>query len=112
MSNNFAIGYQPCPECRKIFFRDAPWKRVCYECWVDSKDHGRHEHTRVDSLLEEIDFLRDRVRLLERSPTTMAMDSTMLRRLLQLCHPDRHDNSQASVLATQYLLDLRAQNQP
>lgn len=32
----------------------------------------------------------------------------MLRRLIQLCHPDKHANSQAALLATQYLLDLKA----
>lgn len=34
--------------------------------------------------------------------------SEMLRRLIQLCHPDRHNASQASLLATQYLIGLKS----
>lgn len=30
-----------------------------------------------------------------------------LRQLIQLCHPDKHNNSSASVEATQWLLELR-----
>jgi len=39
-----------------------------------------------------------------REPAGPSLDRTMLRRLLQLCHPDRHDNSAASQEATRYLL--------
>lgn len=31
----------------------------------------------------------------------------MLKRLIHLCHPDKHGNSQASLLATQWLLEQR-----
>lgn len=31
----------------------------------------------------------------------------MLKRLIMLCHPDRHDSSTASTLATQWLLEQR-----
>lgn len=31
----------------------------------------------------------------------------MLRRLIMLCHPDKHNNSEMSKIATQYLLSLR-----
>jgi len=37
-----------------------------------------------------------------------AIEPQMLRRLLQLAHPDRHGGSEAAVVATQYLLSLRA----
>jgi hypothetical protein len=39
--------------------------------------------------------------------TTPAIDPEMLRRLIQLCHPDKHCNSRASTLATLFLLDLK-----
>jgi len=35
------------------------------------------------------------------------IEPQMLRRLLQLAHPDRHGGSEASVLATRFLLGLR-----
>jgi hypothetical protein len=31
----------------------------------------------------------------------------MLLRLLQLCHPDRHNGSEAATIATRWLLSLR-----
>ena len=43
-------------------------------------------------------------------PTTNAgggIPADMLKRLIMLCHPDRHDNSTASTLATQWLLEQR-----
>ena len=36
-----------------------------------------------------------------------AIPAQMLRRLIQLCHPDRHDGSEASRKATTFLLGLR-----
>ena len=33
--------------------------------------------------------------------------SEHLPRLIQLCHPDKHDNSEASIVATQWLLKQR-----
>lgn len=38
---------------------------------------------------------------------TLDLDMPMLRRLLQLCHPDKHANSQASQTATHFLLGLK-----
>lgn len=39
---------------------------------------------------------------------TINPDAEMLRRLIYLCHPDKHGNSTASQIATKYLLDLKA----
>lgn len=36
------------------------------------------------------------------------LDLPMLRRLIQLCHPDKHNSSEASKTATQFLLGLKA----
>jgi len=36
------------------------------------------------------------------------LDAEMLRRLIQLCHPDKHANSPASQKATHFLLDIKA----
>jgi len=43
-------------------------------------------------------------------PTSNAgggIPADMLRRLIMLCHPDRHDSSKASTIATQWLLEQR-----
>jgi len=39
--------------------------------------------------------------------TAAPIDPSMLRRLVQLCHPDRHGNSEAANIATRYLLQLK-----
>lgn len=36
-----------------------------------------------------------------------AIPPDMLKRLINLCHPDKHNNSKASTLATEWLLTLR-----
>lgn len=36
-----------------------------------------------------------------------AIPADMLRRLIMLCHPDRHGSSKASTIATQWLLEQR-----
>jgi hypothetical protein len=42
-------------------------------------------------------------------PKTLDIDAEMIRRLIQLCHPDKHNGSEASVKATHFLLELRKQ---
>ncbi len=36
-----------------------------------------------------------------------AIDQTMWRRMMQLCHPDKHGNNEASNIATKWLLENR-----
>lgn len=38
----------------------------------------------------------------------LTLDSTRLRQLIQLCHPDRHDGSRTATEATQWLLAQRS----
>jgi len=78
-----------CSLCGKEFVRDPShrWKRLCMDCWREKKGLSR-ETAPVSS-------------------GAVVIESTMLRRLLQLCHPDRHAGSEASHTATQWLLNLR-----
>jgi len=85
----FTPGAILCPTCKaRTFLQDAPWKRVCVSCYFASNPSKR--------------------RTLE--PVVHAgagIAPAMLRRLIQLCHPDRHGNSEAATMATCYLLALR-----
>jgi hypothetical protein len=88
MTTTFKPEYVVCPICRsREFLRDQPWKRVCLSCYFKAK--GTTEKAAPTK------------------PTTPAIDAGMLRRLIQLCHPDRHSNSEASTIATRFLLGLR-----
>jgi hypothetical protein len=77
-----------CPTCKtRTFIQDAPWKLVCVTCYLRTK--GKTAPTA------------------RTAPAVAPIDPGMLRRLIQLCHPDKHGNSQASNEATRYLLALK-----
>ena len=75
-----------CPCCKsRTYFQDAVWKRLCLTCWAEQKSKPAPATP----------------------PPAKGIEPEMLRRLLQLCHPDKHNNSEASNIATCYLLALR-----
>ncbi len=80
-----------CPSCKtRTFTQDAPWKLLCVTCYLEHNPSKR--------------------RAPEPVPVVHAgagIEPGMLRRLIQLTHPDRHGNSEASNVATRYLLALR-----
>ena len=77
-----------CPCCKtRTFYQDQPWKRVCLACYLKAKDRATPSGCYA--------------------VTPASIDQAMLRRLVQLCHPDRHGNSEASNIATSYLLQLK-----
>ncbi|NCN97541.1 MAG: hypothetical protein GW928_08890 [Rhodoferax sp.] len=86
--NDFHFGARVlCPTCKtRVFIQDAPWKRLCVTCYLAQK--GKTAPTPT-------------------APAVMPIESGMLRRLIQLCHPDRHGNSAAANIATRYLLELK-----
>lgn len=77
-----------CIACGCSFTRaeDEDWKRLCVRCWKASKGLDR-----------------DRANPLTASP----IPPEMLARLIRLCHPDRHGNSEAANVATAWLLEQR-----
>jgi hypothetical protein len=84
MSNFYSGATVLCPTCKvRSFIQDQPWKLVCVSCYLARKG----------------------------TPTEPAkaapIEPGMLRRLIQLCHPDRHGNSEASNTAARYLLALK-----
>jgi predicted amidophosphoribosyltransferase len=113
-----------CQSCGSKFERDEPWKKLCLPCWQKSK---RQEKAPFFGTLNEVEQLRREVALVtmqrdnlskalsrmqsehnERAKARQAMPippNDMLRRLILLCHPDKHNGSQASVAATMWLLE-------
>jgi hypothetical protein len=76
-----------CSKCGKYFTRadDEGWKKLCFSCWVAAKPEREGKP--------------------EAKPETI--EPEMLRRLIQLCHPDRHNGSEASLKASQFLLAIK-----
>ena len=82
----FTPGTITCPTCKaRTFVQDYPWKLVCVSCYLAGKA----------------------VTPAAPAMTVPAIEPDMLRRLIQLCHPDKHSDSEASNTATRYLLALK-----
>jgi hypothetical protein len=80
-----------CKNCGDIFLKefDETWKRLCWDCWRENKGY-RSKPPRPSP-----------------KPSSAPIDDEMIRRLIYLCHPDKHQNSQAANIATQWLLTLK-----
>jgi len=86
---NFTSGAILCPTCkRRSFLQDQPWKRVCVSCYLERKGPAP---TTAPAKAQAV--------------APIAPD--MLRRLIQLCHPDKHAGSEAAATATRFLLELK-----
>jgi len=74
-----------CRDCKSYFRRadDEDWKLRCYACWKRSKASAAPP------------------------PASPIVPTEMLRRLIQLCHPDKHGNSETATIVTRWLLSLR-----
>lgn len=121
-----------CEQCNEILPIDNPrWKTMCFKCFIRTKREEEGDcsrpvrtasHGREDSLLTECMTLRtenERLRsdvahltrvinTLRNAPTPAVRQTVigadMLRRLIQLCHPDKHNGSESATAATQWLL--------
>ena len=87
----FTAGAVLCPSCKaRTFIQDKAWKLLCVTCYLASNPSKRRTHEPVPLV-----------------PAGAGIAPDMLRRLIQLCHPDRHNGSEAATTATAYLLALR-----
>ncbi len=115
-----------CPQCGNYFDQFAEWQRVCKTCYGANKRRASASPTtysvpgagaaerRAAAAEAAASYWQQRALNAERLAqarqsvqTRSAIPSDMLRRLLMLCHPDKHDGSAASTAATQWLLEQR-----
>lgn len=75
-----------CKNCGEPFNRDLEWKTYCVPCFIKVKKAS-------EAAVE--------------AANNPAIPEDMLNRIIRLCHPDRHQNSEASNVATAFLLDMR-----
>ena len=119
MSKSDTLERATCEACGDPFTR-APgecWKRLCLTCWKASpaaKKAARDKLAQLTAELAEVRAERDRLRLrvlkLELDGQRAKPENIppeMLRRLVRLCHPDRHGGSEAANEATAWLLAQR-----
>lgn len=115
-----------CIRCSKTFFRDSEkfWKRLCLQCYIDNKQQKEQlKYNAGKRHLEEMRiYLDDRIETLERENHRLnkqvitlskiirrreTIPQKMVKRLISLCHPDKHDNNKMSHEVTQWLLEQR-----
>lgn len=83
-----------CRDCGAQFYAEEAWKKICLSCWK-KKQPPRTNQSDTN-----------------KHPKNWALlDDAMLKRLINLCHPDRHANSEKSTLATQWLLGIKAERE-
>lgn len=98
--------------------RDALECAVLREALLRQAQAMREAAQEMAEMRSELDDYRELVTVLEgrleervaktsRNRSAASIPAGMLRRLIQLCHPDRHGDSDASRKATTYLLGLR-----
>lgn len=71
------------------YLRKGEWLRLSVPQWLYDKANGEQPAP------------------VPTSNTGGGIPSDMLKRLIHLCHPDKHDGSKASTLATEWLLQQR-----
>ena len=124
-----------CGGCFRNFWRDTreTWKVHCDNCWPHSPQAKRDYRDKMTALIAEREQVLQDKKIIEQEREAMQMEienkqkeidvlndlvnifgdgkftipSEMLSRLIRLCHPDRHGNSEASNEATAWLLTQR-----
>ena len=76
-----------CVSCHKIFQINfgEEWKTYCLPCYLKNKQQPKHKPVYAN-------------------PFSMDVPDEMLKRLIILCHPDKHSNSELSNNVTAWLL--------
>lgn len=100
-----------CCDCDDIFYRsvDDSWRVRCVPCWKAYKLKENPNWSK--NYRSQYEYQREQRG--QSSPPPPSEDSRnpdlmdRLSSLIILCHPDKHNNSRASVEITQWLLSLR-----
>jgi hypothetical protein len=125
---------EECPHSHKLYYRKAEWQWTCFECWKKWKQEqgdwnesayqkgqqrkaGGSSHSYrygFDRGFDPFNSYKGTDSRQQTPPprseartTVDGLDATMVRRLIQLCHPDKHAGSEAATLATLWLLKLK-----
>lgn len=114
-----------CTCCGAAFEADEPWKYLCLACWRARKEaeagdvgalalRGMKAELELAQARDRIQELEERVREVIRLAERQAggakpefIPADVLKVLLLLCHPDKHNGSPASTRATTWLLQQR-----
>lgn len=117
-----------CQSCTKEFYRsdDDAWKKICLSCWRLNQNKSKPKFSAqpqqtqqtqsykeqlltglVQDLQRQNSALQMQVNQMRQNQVGLGADKEMLRRLIQLTHPDKHSNSEASIKAAQFLIKIK-----
>ncbi|WP_075353041.1 hypothetical protein [Desulfovibrio sp. DV] len=110
--------YVRCPRCGSEFCKDEPWKKICVDCWLESKGKsksGNQSHVaelkmELDEARAKLSYYISRCRQLEMELSEKAAFPGLgehIKDLIFLAHPDKHNNSPKATAVTAWLLDAR-----
>lgn len=100
-----------CTACGMRYESTFPRRGLCTYCWA--LDNGYTNGKVVSGLISQMGLLvEDYVRLQELAKPTKpeiqnGLSQDQIRKLIGLCHPDRHGNSKTATEITQWLLSQR-----
>lgn len=104
-----------CKDCGLPFAQEFDWQRQCPICFKEAKGYAMtasdaslarlQTHTR--ELQQELQKLRAAGSKPNPAPAAGPIPTDMFRRLLMLCHPDKHQNSELANEVTKWLLNQR-----
>lgn len=93
-----------CAGCGGTFDWGEDWRKLCGPCFLASPK-GKAWKAKKDAEKERQEAKQDSYSYDFGDRTVL--DPALLRKLLQLCHPDRHGNSELATAVTQQLLKMR-----
>jgi len=94
--------YKNCSHCGSVFEPKFANAKLCFSCWK-KRETALEEY---DEIKSENEWLRRRIAKLE---TRQGVETSLLKKLIRLCHPDKHGNSDTSNEVTVWLLKQRDQ---
>ncbi len=111
-------SYVRCPRCGSEFYKDEPWKKICVNCWLESKGKGKSgassyrssTSVELEMVRSQLRYYRARCAQLEcelENKSDVAGLADHIKDMIFLCHPDKHNNSAKATATTAWLLDAR-----
>lgn len=87
--------YITCQICHATFYADQEWKKICIKCWIEKKNKERNNTGyRSFEQPKQINY-------------GSSFDTDLIKKLIYLCHPDKHNNSEIACEVTKSLLNMR-----
>ena len=111
-------GYVRCPRCGSEFYKDQPWKKICVDCWLESKGKIKSATTsQALNMRDELEAVRSQLRYyigrcarleceLANKPDVTGLSDHIMD-MIFLCHPDKHGDSPKATATTAWLLEVR-----